>query len=190
MDGLSAWFAFKSAFRYDGKVEVYISAQQRTLLQCYTPDFPGGVLGFVDCYDNAFINIAIAKQEEIFSDEAKRSMFLNNFIHDTTADLVNIVENSTETWDQLVNDLRGRMARRSSTSLKFSLPWSSSEPHAKTSGEQKKGQHSGEESIMASGERRPFSTENKVVCNVANTREKREHENPAPDHKFPWDRGR
>ena len=114
-DGLIVWSLFLDKYRYGGNKEVYLAEEQQKIRVRYTPDFPGGELGFLEQYETAFINIDSASDSLLFSDEGKRTLFLTNFscIGHTT-ELVDILQSTTNTWDGLIKSLRRKMALRGS----------------------------------------------------------------------------
>ena len=123
-DGILTWRQFISTYRYHGDVETYISKQLEIVNCKFHEHYPGGMLKFLEDYDNAFINIDYAtrghsKKERnlIFTDNGKRETFVHNFcIPGLTTDLIEDVEQNTSTWDDMVFSLQRRLARRISYS--------------------------------------------------------------------------
>ena len=56
-DGIVCWKHFLDEYRYGGNVDVYLAKQQQTLKIRFTRDYPGGMLAFLETYEDAFLNI-------------------------------------------------------------------------------------------------------------------------------------
>ena len=112
-DGLVVWKVLLATYRYNGNVDVYISTQQQILKVGYSPNFPGGALAFAESYETAFINIDSVSSEPLYTDKGKRQLFLLNFsLTDHTADLCDILAQNTDSWSELMDNLRTSLARR------------------------------------------------------------------------------
>jgi hypothetical protein len=122
-DGILAWKRFVDTHRYDGDVDVHLSQQQQVVTQRFHSTYPGGMISFLEDYETAFMNIEYVMRRKpitgshesrsLYTDDGKRRLFIQNFtVPDLTAELIESVENNTETWDAMVDQLRRRLARR------------------------------------------------------------------------------
>ena len=56
----------------------------------------------------------ISESTSLYSDDGKHHLFVHQFsVTNLTADLIDTVESTTETWEAMVDSLRHRLARRS-----------------------------------------------------------------------------
>ena len=122
-DGLIVWFGLMTKFRYGGDVDVYLAKLQQIVAQRYHNNYPGGMMQFLEDYEEAFMNMENVMQRKhqhnpnescsLYTDDRKRRLFIQNFtVPDLTATLIENVESSTQTWEALVDQLRRRIARR------------------------------------------------------------------------------
>ena len=122
-DGILAWKYLVDTYRYDGEVEIYIAQQQEVLSRKFTAEYPGGMLQFLEDYEAAFMNIEyVMKRQQAYShthgsdlytDDGKRRLFAQNFmVPDLTDHLIDNVEACTDNWNDMVNALRRRLAKR------------------------------------------------------------------------------
>jgi len=81
------------------------------------------MIQFLEDYEDAFLNIDYVLRNQpdyagnngitLYTDDGKRRQFVQNFsVPDFTADLIDTVEQTTNTWDAMVSSLRQRIARR------------------------------------------------------------------------------
>jgi len=119
-DGILCWKKFLDTYRYDGDVAVYLSTQHQILSVRYSSNYPGGMLQFLEDYESAFMNIEHVLNNKpstegitgLYTDQGKRNLFVQNFtVPDLTAELIESVESTTETWEDMVNELRHRLAK-------------------------------------------------------------------------------
>jgi len=120
-DGILCWQKFLETYRYDGDVAVYLSMQHQILSIRFSHQYQGGMLQFLEDYESAFMNIEHVMSSKpssegitgLYTDQGKRNLFVQNFtVPDLTAELIESVEATTETWDDMVNELRHRLAKR------------------------------------------------------------------------------
>ena len=98
-------------YYYGWDVDICIVTQQDVLGTSYTPDCPGGELGFLEDYENAFINIDAVSPTELYTDEGKCHNFITNFsLINHTADMADDSVAQTTTWDELASYLRRKLA--------------------------------------------------------------------------------
>ena len=110
------WHKFVGTYRYDGNVEVYIATQQQVLATKFTHEYPGGALAFAEAYETAFINIDNAQYhstaQPFYSDTNKRSTFLTNFSNEENVHFASTLDQTTDTWPELMTELRKSLARQ------------------------------------------------------------------------------
>ena len=127
-DGIIVWKALLDTYRYDGHVDNYLANQQKVLTRKFHAKYPGGMLQFLEDYENAFMNIEYVMQRQqgylegdavaLHTDNGKRRLFIQNFhVPDLTDNLIENVEHNTDTWDAMVDDLRRRLAKRNHHAL-------------------------------------------------------------------------
>ena len=124
-DGILTYRKFIATYRYDGNVSVYIASQQAILKVEFTLDYPGGMLKFVEGYETAFMNIDYVLRDHpileddgipmqgFYTDAGKRQTFVQNFsLNDATITMIESVEATTSTWQEMVDALQQRLAKR------------------------------------------------------------------------------
>ena len=95
---------------------MYLAQQQQVVSQRYHSQYLGGMIQFLEDYESAFMNIDYVmrrkpltssyKSNSLYTDDGKRRLFVQNFtVPDLTAELIESVENSTESWEALVDQL-------------------------------------------------------------------------------------
>ena len=126
-DGICTWRKFVATYRHNGNVAVHLAEQQAIVATRFTLNYPGGMLSFLEDYENAFMNIDYVTRHTsmmgdgnplvgLYTDQGKRQLFVQNFtLLDVTAEMIENVESTTETWDDMVDALRLRMAKRVAT---------------------------------------------------------------------------
>ena len=127
-DGILAWKCLIDTHRYDGDVDIYLAEQQEILTRRFSAKYSGGMLQFLEDYENAFMNIEYVMQRQqmsgkhsggaLHTDDGKRRLFVQNFtVPDLTDNLIENVESTTDTWDAMVDELRRRLAKRNAHSV-------------------------------------------------------------------------
>ena len=85
------------------------------------------MIKFLEDYESAFLNIEYVLRHkrlsgdhdcpDLYTDEGKQRLFVQNFsVPDLTADLIDSVESTTESWDAMIDSLRRRLANHSAHS--------------------------------------------------------------------------
>ena len=99
-------------------------AQQQSILAiCFHADYSGGQLQFLEDYENAFMNIDYVLKHQwlsgtysdgsLYTNNGKQHLFVQNFtVPDLTAELIDTIENTTDTWDAMVDSLHQCLAKR------------------------------------------------------------------------------
>ena len=109
-DGILAWKQLLATFRYDGDVDCYLAKQQEVLMIHFHSGYPGGEIQFLEDYESDFLNIEfvmrtnnISDSTSLYTDDGKRRLFVQQFsVPNLTADLIDTVESTTETWEAMV----------------------------------------------------------------------------------------
>ena len=87
------------------------------------PTIQEGMIQFLEDYEDAFMNMEYVMwrkshhdsntSKSLYTDDGKRRLFIQNFtVPDLTAELIESVENNTQTWEALVDQLFCRLSRR------------------------------------------------------------------------------
>ena len=83
-DDICVWHKFLATYRFGGKLSLYIDKQQEILTKHYHLHYPGGANGFVDDYEEAFMNIdyvlrdqADPELQRLYTDSGKRETDLH-----------------------------------------------------------------------------------------------------------------
>ena len=124
-DGTSAWRSFHTKHCCDGNVEVNLSQQQQVSLQKLHAKCHGGAPKFVEDHESACMNIECVLRTNphsggtldgttLHTDKGKRNVCVHNFtLPGITSELIESVETATDTWEEMVSELRHRLAFRS-----------------------------------------------------------------------------
>ena len=108
-------------YRYGGDLETYKNSLLKTLFTRYYTGFSGGVLEYLDKWEDAAIRFDNIAPKEKTSSDAKRTNFGAQFtvINDTDF-LIEQVRDTTDTWDEMANSLRTKLERRTELSKETS----------------------------------------------------------------------
>ena len=132
-DGIVAWHEFVTKCRYDGNVDVCLNQQMALTQVVFHAKCPGGAIQFLDDHASACMNIdhvlwttpttghRTSDHASFLTDFGKCQRFMQNFsVLGLTAELIENVESTTQTWDELAHELRRRLAMRMSQNRKDS----------------------------------------------------------------------
>ena len=126
-DGIKLWWELLNTHRFNGDIDVHLDQQQAVLSEHCHVGYPGGPIAFLENHDTAFTNLECVghltgahgitdpNKLQKHPDSVKRCMFTNKFhVQDVTSDLTDQVTSSTDTWQDMFDELRIRLVRKES----------------------------------------------------------------------------
>ena len=124
-DGIKMWWELLNTHWFNGDIDVHLDQQQAVLSERYCIGHPGGPIAFLENCDTAFTNLECVghltgahgitdpNKLQKCPDSVKCHMFTNKFyIQDVTSDFMDQVTSSTDTWQEMFDELCIHLVRR------------------------------------------------------------------------------